>query len=91
MVAEVGTRWPVATDRFYLHGFSGGGPFAHRFLYLHPDRLAGASVAAPGSIWLDQTIPWPDGTADLAERFGTDVDLTALRAVARPAVDRGRR
>jgi poly(3-hydroxybutyrate) depolymerase len=50
MVAEVGARWPVTTDRFYLHGFSGGGQFAHRFLYLHPNRLAGISVAAPGSI-----------------------------------------
>jgi len=25
MVTEVGVRWPAATDKFYLHGFSGGG------------------------------------------------------------------
>jgi poly(3-hydroxybutyrate) depolymerase len=82
MIAEAAARWPIATGRFYLHGFSGGGQFAHRFLYLHPDRLAGVCVAAPGSVTrLDQTIPWPGGTADLAERFGTDVDLAALRAV----------
>ncbi|HEY4024271.1 MAG TPA: alpha/beta hydrolase [Pseudonocardiaceae bacterium] len=82
MVAEVGARWPVAIDRFYLHGFSGGGQFAHRFLYLHPDRLAGVSVGAPGRITLlDQTIPWPAGTADLAKRFGIDLDLAALRTV----------
>ncbi|HEY4453953.1 MAG TPA: PHB depolymerase family esterase [Pseudonocardiaceae bacterium] len=82
MVAEVGARWPVATDRVYLHGFSGGGQFAHRFLYLHPDRLAGVSVGAPGSVTLlDQTKPWPAGTADLAQRFGTDLDLPALRSI----------
>jgi poly(3-hydroxybutyrate) depolymerase len=82
MIAEVGHRWPVATDRFYLHGFSGGGQFAHRFLYLHPNRLAGVSIGAPGSVTLlDRTTAWPQGTADIGTRFGIDVSLDALREV----------
>jgi poly(3-hydroxybutyrate) depolymerase len=82
IVAEVAARYPVAADRFYLHGFSGGGQFAHRFLYLHPDRLAGLSIGAPGRITLlDDTQPWWLGTQDLAERFGRPVDPAALRRV----------
>ncbi|MEU0966812.1 alpha/beta hydrolase [Streptomyces sp. NPDC005917] len=82
MVAEAAHRWPITTDRFYLHGFSGGGQFALRFLYLHPDRLAGVSVAAPGRTTLiDPEKPWPEGTADLPDRFSTPLDLDALRAV----------
>jgi hypothetical protein len=55
---------------------------AHRFLYLHPDRLAGVSIGAPGRVTLlDPATPWPAGTADIAERFGTDVPLDALRDV----------
>jgi len=48
IVDEVGERFNLDTDRFCLHGFSGGGQFTHRFLYLHPDRLAAASIGAPG-------------------------------------------
>ncbi|MDL5160528.1 alpha/beta hydrolase [Actinomycetospora termitidis] len=83
MVDEVGERYRVRTDKFLLHGFSGGGQFTHRFLYLHPDRLAAASIGAPGRItMLDPTNPWWLGTADLAERFGQDIDLDAARRVA---------
>src|SRR5690606_39266483 len=52
MVAEVAARYRLAGERFYLHGFSGGGHFAHRFLYLHPERLAGVSIGAPGIVTL---------------------------------------
>ncbi|KAJ7797519.1 hypothetical protein B0H14DRAFT_54885 [Mycena olivaceomarginata] len=48
MVAQAGGVWRVETERFWLHGFSGGGQFAHRFLYLHPQRLHGVSIGAPG-------------------------------------------
>ncbi|WP_425450506.1 hypothetical protein, partial [Virgifigura deserti] len=37
MVAEVRERYRLAGERFLLYGFSGGGHFTHRFLYLHPD------------------------------------------------------
>jgi poly(3-hydroxybutyrate) depolymerase len=81
-VDEVASRYSIATERFYLHGFSGGAQFAHRFFYLHPDRLAGISIAAPGRITqLDDAQPWWLGTMDFEERFGRPVDLAALRRV----------
>lgn len=52
MVDEVGHRWPVDTAVFFLHGFSGGGQFAHRFALRHPDRLSAVSVGAPGAVVL---------------------------------------
>jgi dienelactone hydrolase len=82
IVAEVGAQYKVDTERLYLHGFSGGGQFAHRFAYLHPERLAAVSIGAPGRVTrISQDIPWWLGTADLRERFGTDLDLPALRDV----------
>ncbi len=82
MVEEVAARWPVEVERFYLHGFSGGGQFAFGFACLHPDRLAGLSVGAPGDLTrLDAALPWPAGIADLAERFGVTPRLDRLRSV----------
>jgi poly(3-hydroxybutyrate) depolymerase len=82
MVDEVAARWNARTDTFHLQGFSGGGQFAHRFFYLHPRRLASVSVSAPGRATLiDPARPWWQGTADIAERFGTRLDLAALRDV----------
>ncbi|WP_377271606.1 alpha/beta hydrolase [Peterkaempfera sp. SMS 1(5)a] len=83
IVAEVGERFNARTDRFLLQGFSGGGQFAHRFFYLHPDRLAGVSIGAPGRITrLDPSLPWWLGTEDFAERFGRAPELAAMREVA---------
>lgn len=82
MAEEVARRYPIDPERFYLHGFSGGGQFAHRFFYLHPDRLAGVSIGAPGRITrLDATQPWWLGTRDFEQRFGRAVDVEALRRV----------
>jgi poly(3-hydroxybutyrate) depolymerase len=82
IVDEVAARYRVDGRRFLLHGFSGGGQFTHRFLYLHPERLAAASVGAPGRVtMLDPGRPWWIGTADVAERFGRGIDLEALRRV----------
>ncbi|MFJ8430658.1 hypothetical protein ACIQ9P_05095 [Kitasatospora sp. NPDC094019] len=76
MVEEAAARWPVRADRFLLHGYSGGGQFALRFSYLHPERLAGVSVGAPSSITrLDPALPWPAGIADVAEKFGVEHPL----------------
>jgi poly(3-hydroxybutyrate) depolymerase len=82
MVEEVAQRYPIDPERFYLHGFSGGGQFTHRFFYLHPDRLAGVSIGAPGRITrLDDSQPWWLGTKDFEQRFGRAVDVEALRRV----------
>lgn len=82
MVDEVTARWNVDGSRFALHGFSGGGQFAHRFLYLHPRRLAAVSIASPGRVTMpDPDQPWPRGVADLDETFGTSLDVPSLTQV----------
>ncbi|MGC4747946.1 hypothetical protein ACLQ28_20160 [Micromonospora sp. DT201] len=82
IIDEVAARYPVDAHRFYLHGFSGGGQFTHRFLFLHPDRLAAASIGAPGRITqLDDSLPWWLGTKEFEQRFGKPIDLAAIRRV----------
>jgi pimeloyl-ACP methyl ester carboxylesterase len=83
MVDEVAARFPVRGDKFLLYGFSGGGQFAHRFLYLHPERLHAVTIGAPGRITqLDDSLPWWLGTGGTAEIFGTSPDVAAIRDVA---------
>lgn len=80
MIEEVAERYNVVTDKFYLHGFSGGGQFAHRFFYLHPERLAAVSIGAPGRITeLDDAKQWWLGTAGWEEKFGQPIDIDAIR------------
>lgn len=82
MIREVSQVFPVDGERFLLHGFSGGGHFAHRFLYLHPEKLLGCSIGAPGRItMLDPSQEWWLGTAGMAERFGIEPDLQSIRDV----------
>jgi pimeloyl-ACP methyl ester carboxylesterase len=82
MVDEVAQRFPVRGDKFLLYGFSGGGQFAHRFLYLHPKRLHAITIGAPGRITqLDDSLPWWLGTGGMAEIFGQGPDIEAMRQV----------
>jgi poly(3-hydroxybutyrate) depolymerase len=80
MVEQIGRRYRVRTEKFLLHGFSGGGQFAHRFAYLHPDRLAALSIGAPGRVTrINDDVPWWLGTADVRALFGVDIDIATLR------------
>ncbi|ERS96724.1 hypothetical protein HMPREF1624_06933 [Sporothrix schenckii ATCC 58251] len=81
---EVAVVWPgIATETVYLGGFSGGGQFAHRFLYLYPERLAAVGVGAPGrATRLDDAQNWPDGIKDVEAVFGRAVDRAAVARVA---------
>jgi pimeloyl-ACP methyl ester carboxylesterase len=82
MVAEVAERYRLRDERFLLHGFSGGGHFTHRFLYLHPERLLGASVGAPGIVTLlDFEHDFWVGVRDFEAVFGKKLDLDAIRRV----------
>jgi pimeloyl-ACP methyl ester carboxylesterase len=65
-----------------MTGHSGGAQFAQRFLLVHPDRLQGVAISAPGRITvIDSNAPWPRGTADIHSIFGRKLDLAAIRAV----------
>ncbi|KAF7289446.1 Diacylglycerol o-acyltransferase [Mycena chlorophos] len=83
MLDQAAGIWRVNTSKFFLHGFSGGGQFAHRFLYLHPQRLLGVSIGAPGSITRPQRdVNWPQGVADIERVFGQSIDWDAVKAVS---------
>jgi poly(3-hydroxybutyrate) depolymerase len=76
----VAQRWNARTGQVLLCGHSGGAQFAHRFWYLHPERVTAAAFSAPGRVTLvDDTTGWPSGTRDTATRFGVRVDPHALR------------
>ena len=90
MVAEVKSRYPgIYAEKFFLVGFSGGGQFVHRFLYIYPERILAASVGAPGRVTrLDKTSKWPQGIADVGEIFenelaktGGSINLESLRKI----------
>lgn len=100
MIGEAAERLGLRqVPPLYLHGFSGGAQFAHRFFYLHPAKLKAVSIAAPGRITeLDDSIDWWHGTANVDSLFGTRVHTADLATVpvhvvvggndATPAVDR---
>ena len=82
MVEEISARYRIAGTRFMLHGFSGGGHFAHRFLFLHPERLAAVSIGAPGIVTLfDDGRDWYVGIGDMDGRFGKAIDRDAVARV----------
>jgi poly(3-hydroxybutyrate) depolymerase len=80
---EVGTRWPhIDTKKIFLMGFSGGGQFAQRFLYVHPERLSAVSIGAPGKVTLlDDQETWPKGIKNVQHVFDRSIDLSLITAV----------
>ena len=82
MVEQVAERYRVRKDRFMMHGFSGGGQFAHRFFYLHPDRLRAVSIGAPGTVTLPDQRDWWVGTGGMETVFGKPLRLGLMRDVA---------
>lgn len=83
MIEEVSGIYRLETDKVLMHGFSGGGQFVHRFFYLHPERLSGVSIGAPGIVTLpDPDKPWWVGTDGMQTAFGSAPDPAAMREVA---------
>ncbi|WP_343714337.1 alpha/beta hydrolase [Inquilinus sp.] len=82
MIAETQARYRIEGDRVLMYGFSGGGHFTHRFLYLHPERLLGASIGAPGVVTLlDFEHDFWVGVRNFEAVFGKPLDLDAIRGV----------
>lgn len=82
MIEEVSERYRLSSERILIHGFSGGGHFVHRFLYLHPDRVMAASIGAPGMVTLlDPSKPWWVGVGGMEAVFGKSADIEAMRGV----------
>lgn len=83
MVDEMAAKYRLlGDDRVLMYGFSGGAHFTHRFLYLHPERLLGASIAAPGVVTLlDRDHDFWVGVRDLEAQFGKPLDLDRIREV----------
>lgn len=82
MAAEVSSKYGVDDSRFAMFGFSGGAHFAHRFLYVHPQRLSALVVGSPGSVTLPtEDHAWWPGLKDFRTHFGREVDWKAVRTV----------
>lgn len=82
MIDELHNDLNINTAEFLLHGFSGGGQFAHRFFYLHPERLRAVSIGAPGRVtYLDHNRPWYNGVADIEHIFGKRLNYDAMKKV----------
>jgi predicted esterase len=82
MTEEVARCYGMDAARFDLFGFSGGGHFAHRFLYVQPERLSRLVVASPGSVTLPvEDYPWWPGLGDFEKMFGHPVEWGAAKRV----------
>lgn len=82
MVDAAAAKYRLVSDRFALFGFSGGGHFTHRFLYMHPDRLEAASIGAPGVVTLlDPEHDFWVGVRNFEAVWGRPIDLDAMRRV----------
>jgi pimeloyl-ACP methyl ester carboxylesterase len=81
---EVSQRWSnIDTRKIFLMGFSGGGQFVHRLLYLYPERLVAVSIGAPGRVtMLDEDRKWPTGLAGVQKVFGRSINKSQIRQVA---------
>lgn len=83
MIDEVSALLEYDFGKFLLFGYSGGGHFVHRFLYIHPEKLLAVSVGAPGSVTLlDDSKAWWPGIQNFEQIFGKPLNYSALRDVA---------
>jgi pimeloyl-ACP methyl ester carboxylesterase len=100
MIDCVADEWGcVDTRTFALVGFSGGGQFVHRFLYLYPERVHAVSIGAPGRATPLVDEPWPQGIrgapTTVQRRWGVPLpnapesdepEIPAGRAISVPAL-----
>lgn len=81
IVQRVTSLAGIAAEKFHLFGFSGGSQFAHRFVMLHPERVASCVCASAG--WYtfpDQDRNYPQGIGTHPLESGR-FDPTAIGSV----------
>lgn len=82
MIDELSERYPVDKEKIFLYGWSGGGQFAHRFLYAHPERLTAVVIGAPGRItYIDDEVDYFWGTRNFVDVFNKDLNIESMRDV----------
>lgn len=80
MIDEVKEAFDLDPRRIMLYGFSGGGQFAHRFMYLHPELLHSVVIGSPGRVtYLDPEEGWYSGIRDFEQQFGKPLNLEGLK------------
>ena len=74
-ILDAFAEWAGGTlGKVCLFGYSGGGQFAHRFALLHPERVAGLALGAPGWYTLpDERRAFPLGIADFPDEREPDL------------------
>lgn len=82
MIDELSRKYRIDKDKFFMSGFSGGGQFVQRFFYVHPERLMGISIGAPGRItYINDKVDYFWGTKDFEKIFDKKMDLEAMKKV----------
>lgn len=82
MIDELSRRYRIEKEKFLMCGFSGGGQFVHRFFYVHPERLMGICIGAPGRItYIDDNVDYFWGTRDFEKIFDKKINIEAMRKV----------
>ena len=82
MIDELSRKYRIYKDKFFMSGFSGGGQFAQRFFYLHPKRLMGLCIGAPGRItYINDKVDYYWGTRDFNKIFDKEIEIEAMKNV----------
>lgn len=81
ILAAVGRDVGAAVDKVSIFGFSGGAQFAHRFTFMHPERVQACACASAGWYTLPEPeLAYPEGLRS-APTPGADIAPDAIRQV----------
>jgi hypothetical protein len=86
--SELGGKGITVGTKVFMVGASASGSFVSRFTMLHPEIVQAASFGCPGfgpivpvPAWNGQTLPYPEGVADLGDLVDKEFDADSFRAV----------
>lgn len=86
--SELASKGISVGPKVFMAGASASGSFVSRFTMLHPEIVQAASIGCPGfgpivpvSTWNGQTLPYPEGVADLNSLVGKPFDADSFRNV----------